>query len=53
MKHFPVFLDLKDRQCLVIGGGSVASRKAKNLLTAEAKVTVISPEVSDELKQLG
>ncbi|MCF6190131.1 MAG: siroheme synthase CysG [Cocleimonas sp.] len=52
MKHFPVFLDLKDRQCLVIGGGSVASRKVKNLLTSGAKVTVISPQVSDELKQL-
>jgi len=51
MKHFPVFLDLKDRQCLVIGGGSVASRKVKNLLTSGAKVTVISPQVSDELKQ--
>ena len=52
MKHFPVFLDLKDRPCLVIGGGSVASRKVKNLQTAEAKVVVISPKVSDELKQL-
>jgi len=52
MKHYPVFLNLKDRQCLVIGGGLVASRKVKNLLTANAKVTVISPQVSDELKQL-
>ena len=52
MKHYPIFLDLKDRQCLVIGGGSVASRKIKNLLTANAKITVISPQVSDELKQL-
>lgn len=52
MIHYPVFLNLKDRQCLVIGGGLVASRKVKNLLTANAKVTVISPQVSDELKQL-
>ena len=52
MKHFPVFLDLNNRHCLVIGGGSVASRKVNNLLKADAKVIVISPQVSDEIKQL-
>ena len=52
MKHFPVFLDLKDRHCLVIGGGSVATRKIINLLKADAKVILISPQVSDDLKQL-
>ena len=49
MKHFPVFLDLKDRPCLVIGGGSVASRKVKNLLNADAQVIVISPQINDDL----
>ncbi len=53
MKHFPVFLNLKDRQCLVIGGGSVASRKVTNLLKAGARVVVISPDISDSLSQLG
>ena len=53
MNHFPVFLDLKDRHCLVIGGGSVATRKVLNLIKANANVVVISPEMSDELKQLG
>ena len=52
MKHFPVFLDLKDRSCLVIGGGSVASRKVKNLLNADAQVIVISPEINDDLSAL-
>ena len=52
MKHFPIFLDLKNRSCIVIGGGSVATRKVTNLLTANAKVIVISPEISDELQQL-
>jgi len=52
MKHFPIFLDLKDRQCIVIGGGSVASRKVKTLLNADAKVIVIAPQASDSLKQL-
>jgi len=53
MKHFPVFLDLKNRHCLVIGGGSVATRKINNLLKADANVVVISPQISEELKQFG
>jgi len=51
MKHFPIFLDLKDRPCIVIGGGSVASRKITNLLTANAKVIVISPTVTPDIQQ--
>ena len=53
MKHFPVFLDLKNRHCLVIGGGSVATRKVTNLLQASAQITVVSPEFNDDLVQLG
>lgn len=52
MKHFPIFLDLKDRPCIVIGGGAVATRKTQNLLKADAKVIVISPEISSDIKQL-
>ena len=44
MKHFPVFLDLKGRSCLVVGGGAVAARKVDLLLKAGAKVTVVAPE---------
>jgi len=36
-----VFLDLKEKECLVIGGGQVALRKIKSLLEGAAKVTVI------------
>ena len=52
MNHFPVFLDLKNRHCLIIGGGSVATRKVENLLNANAHIIVISPECSDDLAQL-
>ena len=51
MKHLPIFLDLKDRPCIVIGGGSVASRKITILLTANAKVIVISPSISPQIQQ--
>jgi siroheme synthase-like protein len=47
---YPIFLDLTDRRCVVVGGGAVASRKARKLLQAQAEVVVISPEVSPELE---
>ncbi|MCF8112901.1 MAG: bifunctional precorrin-2 dehydrogenase/sirohydrochlorin ferrochelatase [Desulfotignum sp.] len=42
MKYYPVFLNIKDRQCLVVGGGRVGARKAAVLVSAGAVVTVIS-----------
>lgn len=40
---YPVALDLAGRDCLVVGGGPVAARKAEGLLEAAARVTVVSP----------
>ncbi|MCX6596033.1 MAG: bifunctional precorrin-2 dehydrogenase/sirohydrochlorin ferrochelatase [Acidobacteria bacterium] len=45
MTHYPVFLNLRGRRVVVVGGGPVAVRKAKGLLEAGALVTVIAPEV--------
>lgn len=52
MKYFPLFLDINQRHCLVVGGGYVASRKVVNLLKSNAMVTVISPVVNPALQQL-
>jgi precorrin-2 dehydrogenase / sirohydrochlorin ferrochelatase len=52
MRYFPVFLDLKEKPCIVVGGGAVAERKAKNLLKAGARVTVISPALTVPLSRL-
>jgi precorrin-2 dehydrogenase/sirohydrochlorin ferrochelatase len=45
-------LDLAGRSALVVGGGPVAARRAAGLLDAEARVTVVAPEVSAELAEL-
>jgi precorrin-2 dehydrogenase / sirohydrochlorin ferrochelatase len=53
MRYYPVCLDIKDRECLVVGGGQVGTRKVRALLACGARVTVVSPEVTAELSQLG
>lgn len=52
MQALPIFFNIKDRLCIVIGGGDVATRKVTMLLKANAAVTVISPELCVELCQL-
>jgi len=52
MKYYPVYLDLRDRPCLVIGGGVVAERKTLSLLEAGADVTLISPVLTPKLREL-
>ena len=49
MRYYPVYLDIKDRQALVVGGGSVGSRKARTLLDCGAVVTVVSTEAGGRL----
>ena len=48
----PICLLLEGKPCLVVGGGVIATRKAGQLLEAAADVTVVSPEVSDEMQAL-
>tara|TARA_R110002074_G_scaffold114782_1_gene245395 strand:- start:22754 stop:24133 length:1380 start_codon:yes stop_codon:yes gene_type:complete len=52
MDYLPLFHRLTEKKCLIIGGGSVATRKARLLMEANAKVTVIAPELDEELSQL-
>lgn len=52
MKYYPVFLNLKGKNAVVIGGGKVAERKVLTLLKAGAIVKVISPDVTDNLNRL-
>lgn len=45
----PVFIRVHDQHCLVVGGGAVAARKVRTLARAGARITIIAPELSDEL----
>jgi siroheme synthase-like protein len=49
LRFLPVGLSLDGRECLVVGGGSVATRKVLTLIRAGATVTVVSPTLSAEL----
>lgn len=52
MAYYPVFLEMKDRPCVVVGGGAVAERKVEGLLAGGARLTVISPELTPALAAL-
>ncbi|MFQ5354675.1 MAG: bifunctional precorrin-2 dehydrogenase/sirohydrochlorin ferrochelatase [Thermodesulfobacteriota bacterium] len=52
MGYYPLFLEIQDMPCIVVGGGAVALRKAQGLLKAGARVTVISPEVTENMEEL-
>lgn len=49
---YPINLQIKDRICLIVGGGRVAERKAIGLLNCQAKVTIISPDITEALATL-
>jgi precorrin-2 dehydrogenase/sirohydrochlorin ferrochelatase len=50
MSFYPICLDLEARTCVVVGGGRVAERKVLGLLSCNAKVSVISPVLTEELQ---
>jgi uroporphyrin-III C-methyltransferase/precorrin-2 dehydrogenase/sirohydrochlorin ferrochelatase len=50
MDFLPIFFNIRDRNCVVIGGGEVAARKIVLLLRAGARITVVSPQLGAELQ---
>lgn len=51
-RHYPVFLTVEGRRCVVIGGGTIAERKVEGLLEAGARVTVVAPESTPGVRAL-
>jgi precorrin-2 dehydrogenase/sirohydrochlorin ferrochelatase len=52
MKYYPIHLDIKNRYCLIVGGGAVGTRKVNTLLECGAQVTVVSPDPTPQLTRL-
>lgn len=52
MDYLPLFFNLQQQPCLLVGGGAIALRKARLLTKAGAKIHVVTLEICDELKQL-
>src|SRR5579859_2484648 len=52
MDYYPIFLNLQDRLCIVIGGGKVAEGKVDGLLAAAARVRLVAPALTPALEQL-
>jgi len=52
MRYYPINLDIQKRNCLVVGGGGVGTRKVRTLLACGARVTVVSLEASRRLRGL-
>ena len=52
MDSLPLFLHLDDQPCLVVGGGSVAARKAEALARTGARITVVAPRTGPAISKL-
>jgi siroheme synthase-like protein len=48
--YYPIFLDVENRDVVIIGGGAVCARKAETMMRYGARVKVVAPEVTDEIK---
>ena len=46
MAYFPFCIDISGKKCVIVGGGSVAFRKAEKLLDFGADITVVAPKIS-------
>jgi siroheme synthase-like protein len=52
MRYYPIYLDLKDRNVLVVGGGTIAEGKTQQLIDAGARVRLVSPVLTPHLAEL-
>lgn len=51
-RYYPAFIDVRQRNCVVIGGGPLGEEKVEKLLECDAKVIVIAPEVTPKVEEL-
>ena len=49
--YYPIYLDIENRSVVIIGGGNVCARKAETMMKYGARVTVVSPQFTDEIEK--
>jgi len=49
---FPLFIDMSGKKVLIIGGGNVAERRVKVLVSFNADITVISPDITEYIERV-
>jgi len=52
MKFYPVCINIQNKKIVIIGGGKVAERKIKGLLPYNAKIILVSPDLTNYLEKL-
>ena len=52
VKYYPIFLNLKDREVLLVGAGDIGLQKIKSLLPCEARIHVVAPEALPDIEHL-
>lgn len=52
-RYFPMFVDLSDKKVVVVGGGTIATRRVKTLLQFTRNITVVAPKMTPELLEMG
>lgn len=50
--YFPMFVDLSGKKIVTVGGGTIAARRVKTLCTFAEDITVIAPDISEELQEM-
>lgn len=49
--YYPIFIDVEDRDVVIVGGGNVCARKAETMMRYGARVTIVSPEITAEIAE--
>src|SRR5688572_25565024 len=49
--YYPIYIDIEDRDVVIVGGGTVCARKAETMMRYGARVTIVSPTFTDEIEE--
>jgi siroheme synthase-like protein len=47
--YYPIYIDIEDHAVLIVGGGIVCTRKAETMMRYGGRVTIVSPEITEEI----